>query len=129
MLGTWPVKRALASDPDHDQHCCGDCDLMVFREEHCQAPLIFDVARTPVADLYRFAVESASVSTLTGGKRDFFDDNFAPYGYRPDGVTQSRSGFMPANFTTFAHFSVSSEMSFPKSAGEPASGVPPSSAS
>lgn len=44
---------------------------MVFREEHCQAPLIFDVARTPVADLYRFAVESASVSTLTGGKRDF----------------------------------------------------------
>src|SRR5215472_11276171 len=33
----------------------------------------------------------------------------------PDRVTRPHSGFMPANFTTFAHFSVSSEMSLPKS--------------
>src|SRR6516165_9638475 len=47
----------------------------------------------------------------------------------PDRATRPHSGFMPANFTTFAHFAVSSEMSLPKSAGEPASGVPPRSAS
>jgi predicted component of type VI protein secretion system len=35
----------------------------------------------------------------------------------------------PANFTTLPHLSVSSAMSFPKSAGEPKSGVPPRSAS
>ena len=35
------------------------------------------------------------------------------------------SGFMPANFTTLAHFSVSSAMSFPNSAGEPGSTEPP----
>src|ERR1700730_10370360 len=39
------------------------------------------------------------------------------------------SGFMPANWTTLPHFSVSSEMSLPKSAGEPPSTVPPRSAS
>ena len=34
---------------------------------------------------------------------------------------------MPANLITFAHFSVASDSSFPKSAGVPPSGVPPSS--
>src|SRR6266487_4092517 len=38
-------------------------------------------------------------------------------------------GLMPAKLTTLAHFSVSSAMSLPKSAGEPTSGVPPKSAS
>src|SRR6516164_5931532 len=36
---------------------------------------------------------------------------------------------MPANFTALPHFSVSSAMSLPKSAGEPASNMPPMSAS
>src|SRR5262249_28577532 len=40
-----------------------------------------------------------------------------------------QSGLMPADFTTLAHFSVSSAMSLPKSAGESASTSPPSSAS
>src|SRR5215831_18761224 len=40
-----------------------------------------------------------------------------------------QSALMPANFTTLAHFSVSSAISFTKSAGEPTSGVPPKSAS
>jgi hypothetical protein len=35
------------------------------------------------------------------------------------------SGFAPENLTTFAHFSVSSAMNLPKSAGVPGSGVPP----
>src|SRR6516165_255726 len=39
------------------------------------------------------------------------------------------SGFAPANFTTLPHFSVSSAMSLPKSAGEPGSAVAPHSAS
>ena len=39
------------------------------------------------------------------------------------------SGLMPANLITLPHFSVSSAMSLPKSAGEPASTVPPRSAS
>src|SRR5262249_50747421 len=39
------------------------------------------------------------------------------------------SALMFAARITLAHFSVSSEMSFPKSAGEPKSGVPPKSAS
>jgi hypothetical protein len=40
-----------------------------------------------------------------------------------------QSALAPENLTTLAHFSVSSAMSFPKSAGEPKSGVPPRSAS
>src|SRR6516225_11998799 len=39
------------------------------------------------------------------------------------------SGLMLANFTTLAHFSVSSTMSLPKSAEEPGSVVAPNSAS
>src|SRR5580704_3884915 len=39
------------------------------------------------------------------------------------------SGLMPADLITLAHFSVSSTMSLPKSAGEPESTVPPKSAS
>src|SRR6516162_606690 len=39
------------------------------------------------------------------------------------------SALMPANLTTLRHLSVSSAMNFPKSAGEPASAVPPRSAS
>src|SRR6266550_6868872 len=37
------------------------------------------------------------------------------------------STLMPANFTTLAHFSVSSAMSLPKSAGVVGTGTPPSS--
>src|SRR5262245_50640533 len=48
--------------------------------------------------------------------------NVAP---RPPG----QSALMPVNFTTLPHFSVSSVMSLPKSAGESASTSPPSSAS
>src|SRR6202040_3906612 len=40
-----------------------------------------------------------------------------------------QSALMPTNFTTLPHFSVSSAMSLPKSAGEPASTVPPRAAS
>src|SRR5262245_57518422 len=43
--------------------------------------------------------------------------------------TADQSGLAPANLTTLPHFSVSSAMSFLKSAGEPTSGVPPRSAS
>ena len=42
---------------------------------------------------------------------------------------RDQSGFAPENFTTLPHFSVSSAMSFPKSAGETASAMPPRSAS
>ena len=37
-------------------------------------------------------------------------------------------GLMPANLTTLAHFSVSSAMNLPKSAGDPTNTVAPSSA-
>src|SRR5262249_39200045 len=40
-----------------------------------------------------------------------------------------QSALAPVNLTTLPHFSVSSAMSLPKSAGEPASAVPPRSAS
>src|SRR5262249_27418004 len=43
-------------------------------------------------------------------------------------VAARYSGFAPDNFTTLPHFSVSSAMSLPKSAGEPGSTVPPKSA-
>src|SRR5436190_16055045 len=39
------------------------------------------------------------------------------------------SGLIPANLTTLPHFSVSSAINLRKSAGEPASTVPPSSTS
>ena len=58
------------------------------------------------------------------GHRDAFAErhlwNVTP---RPAG----QSALMPVNFTTLPHFSVSSAMSFPKSAGEPTSGAPPKS--
>src|SRR5262249_32219039 len=44
-------------------------------------------------------------------------------------VRPGHSGLMPANWITLPHFSVSSAMSLPKSAGEPPSAVPPRSAS
>ena len=40
-----------------------------------------------------------------------------------------QSALMPANFTTFAHFSISATISLPKSAAERASTMPPKSAS
>src|SRR5262245_20237401 len=40
-----------------------------------------------------------------------------------------QSALTPTNFTTLPHFSVSSAISVPKSAGEPGSAVPPRSAS
>src|SRR5215510_8902822 len=43
------------------------------------------------------------------------------------GDRECHSGLMPANLITLAHFSVSSPMTLPKSAGEPASTVPPPS--
>src|SRR5262249_47404481 len=43
-------------------------------------------------------------------------------------ASERHSGLMLAARITLAHFSVSSAMSFPKSAGEPASAVPPRSA-
>src|SRR5215831_14290145 len=58
------------------------------------------------------------------------------YTSQPLGLSSSPSAYpidystlAPENFTTLAHFSVSSTMSLPKSAGDPASGVPPISAS
>jgi hypothetical protein len=41
---------------------------------------------------------------------------------------RSYSGLIPANLITLANFSVSSEISRPKAAGEPASAMPPNSA-
>src|SRR5439155_3440401 len=46
----------------------------------------------------------------------------------PGGIRPPYSALMPANFTTLAHFSVSSAISLPKSAGEPGSTVAPRSA-
>src|SRR5262249_2588923 len=43
-------------------------------------------------------------------------------------IGRSHSALSPVNFTTLPHFSVSSAMSRPNSAGEPASGSPPISA-
>jgi hypothetical protein len=45
-----------------------------------------------------------------------------------DPAAADQSALAPENFITLAHFSVSSAISFPKSAGEPASAVPPRSA-
>src|SRR5262245_63655202 len=44
-------------------------------------------------------------------------------------LLRPQSALMPANFTTLPHFSVSSAISLPKSAGEPGSPLPPKSAS
>src|SRR5262245_30895759 len=48
---------------------------------------------------------------------------------RSTGDRRGQSAMMPTNFTTLPHLSVSSAMNFPKSAGEPTSGVLPRSAS
>jgi hypothetical protein len=51
-----------------------------------------------------------------------------PHHRSPNGK-QSHCGFMPANLITLPHFSASSAMSLPKSAGEPASVIAPKSTS
>src|SRR5262249_56797232 len=43
------------------------------------------------------------------------------------GYLRDQSALAPENFTTFAHFCVSSEMKVPKSADDPVSIMPPSS--
>src|SRR5258708_19467229 len=61
--------------------------------------------------------------TQTGHRRPAFAE-------RTNGIlVNAYSALAPENLTTLAHFSVSSATSLPKSAGEPASGVPPKSAS
>src|SRR5215831_17951405 len=45
-----------------------------------------------------------------------------------DEVRSSHSALIPANLTTLPHFSISPTMSLAKSAGEPGSSVPPTSA-
>src|SRR5262245_49526011 len=66
---------------------------------------------------------SALASNRThGGHRDAFAE-------RALWNVGDQSGLMFAARTTLPHFSVSSAMSLPKSAGEPTSGVPPKSAS
>src|SRR5262245_43706673 len=45
------------------------------------------------------------------------------------GYLRDQSALAPENFTTFAHFCVSSEMKVPKSADDPVSIMPPSSVS
>ena len=52
---------------------------------------------------------------------------FLLWNIRP--ALSGHSGLSPANFTTFADFSVSSAMNLPKSAGEPGCAVAPNSAS
>ena len=55
-----------------------------------------------------------------GQKRDSPNGRYGIFGLLKD-----QSGFAPANLTTLPHFSVSSAISLPKSAGEPGSTVPP----
>src|SRR5262249_10899473 len=52
-----------------------------------------------------------------------------PLGFAYRSVMEYQSGFAPENLTTLPHFSVSSAISLPKSPADPASGVPPRSAS
>src|SRR5215831_3019096 len=59
------------------------------------------------------------------GRRSQFGTGFMEYWH---GV-RDQSGFAPENFTTFAHFSVSSAMNLPNSAGDIGIGRPPRSAS
>src|SRR5215472_1640167 len=49
--------------------------------------------------------------------------------YGTSAVTADQSALMPANLITLAHFSVSSAISLPKSAGVPGRTAPPKSAS
>src|SRR5262245_50093876 len=50
-------------------------------------------------------------------------------GYGISTADRPQSALIPVNLTTLPHFSVSSAISLPKSTGEPASTVPPRSAS
>src|SRR5258708_14302881 len=65
-----------------------------------------------------------TIQLAVGGPAAFAKRRYRIFDGAPD-----QSGLAPENFTTLAHFSVSSAMSFPKSAAEPGSAVPPRSAS
>src|SRR5262245_60759096 len=78
------------------------------------------------------AAASVALAAAWGNPFNSFDQvriDHSPnefYGRLPELLDQS--ALRPANLTTLAHFSVSSATSLPKSAGEPESTVPPSSA-
>src|SRR5215472_8565479 len=64
-----------------------------------------------------------------GGKADIAQEPSFVSGQIDGHQITRHSDLMPANLITFAHFSVSSLTSFPKSAGEPETVMPPRSTS
>src|SRR3954454_15602114 len=66
-------------------------------------------------------------SSATATQRFWVSEGFAEQALT-EHLELPHSGFAPENFTTLPHFSVSSAISLPKSADEPASTVPPKSA-
>src|SRR5215813_465555 len=71
-------------------------------------------------------VPSRRARAVSAARREGFAERDL-WNIRP--ALSGHSGLRPANFTTFAHFSVSSTMNFPKSGGVIGIGTPPRSAS
>src|SRR4029450_7783943 len=101
--------------------CCstGDCAARGERD----AKPIMQTAHT-ITLLKNFCMDLLDHLVDTTGQRHSRNERYGIS--RP--TFSDQSGLAPENFTTLPHFSVSSAMSFPKSAGEPGSSEAPSSA-
>src|SRR5262249_30701894 len=114
-----------------------------WRQRQCvQRRLPHVGGRTAAGEFYRFVVacqtderrnEPAPVHSITSfageqGRRYVERDSRNGF-YEISTADRAHSALMLAARITLPHFSVSSAMSLPKSAGEPASAVPPRSAS
>jgi len=117
--------------------------LLIFKRRFCPSGGVLpddlprDVAFWPVSTVHG----NAAIRPVSGVKptcrdrrsTDAIDPSATSMGDSDIGIygildgTPDRSALMPKAFTTLPHFSVSSAISFPKSAGESASTAPPRS--
>src|SRR5262245_42736838 len=105
--------------------------MSAFRQKRTNTRLSRHVRLVPIAT-ERSAAKKSPLNHLVGAgeqHRRHVERNSQIGSYGISAPAPPQCALMPANLITLAHFSVSSAMSFPKSAGEPKSGVPPRSAS
>src|SRR5262245_30754730 len=97
------------------QHSAGD-KLRKIADSHSRPPFV-SLGNLSIRSSRRHGRAASAARQEGFAERDLWN------------VSRDHSGLMSAHFITLPHFSVSSAMSLPKSAGEPTSTVPPRSAS
>src|SRR4030095_7244659 len=126
--------KHLATAKPHQRHCLRNPDPLLCQIAQNVHPIDLRTAhqnhrhRPPAPHPIRKPGRVTSLSGPTVTSLSGVYSHHSPnggYGTWPSRA--DHSALMPANLTTLAHFSVSSAMNFPKSAGEPANTAAPRS--